>query len=196
VKHVHGFEGFAMDELWRELSGTRFTPAEAEGLTGVSTVLQRKWVQLHFSLMPTQHWQWEISPGGHRRFTWSGIQMLMFFRDVTRDLGARMANPEFTPAPNYETDGRNSTVLPNSHVFENDFRHYERGDMFLWRSLLEPEHAAFLTAPADAIPRLLRSGAAGRLYLYNLSSMQREISARARRQVHQHVPTAAIESER
>jgi hypothetical protein len=74
---------------WSDLQARRFTPADAERLAGESPLLQRKWVQLHFSRLSDSAWLWtDRLEGSRRQFTWAGIQMLAFFRDVTRDVGS------------------------------------------------------------------------------------------------------------
>ncbi len=162
---------------WESLLRLRFTPSEAEGLTGVSTSLQRKWIQLHFSSMLRSDWQWDVSSGGHRRFTWGGIQLLVFFGDVIRDLGATLGAQKFAHMK-HNADREYSDVLPQSHVFENDFRKYERGDLFLWRSLTESALPSFQTVLASAVPKILANEMGSRLYLYNLSAMQRDLVAK------------------
>jgi len=159
---------------------TRFTPAAAECLTGVSASLQRKWVQLHFSSMLVSDWQWEVSSGGHRRYTWGGIQLLVFFRDVIGDLGASFSAEEFVNVPPGSQRGC-SNVLPQSHVFENDFREYERGDLYLWRTLVEGSSPSFQTVLASAVHNILADAVGSRLYLYNVSAMQRDLLAKCER---------------
>jgi hypothetical protein len=164
-----------MQTSWDLLMERRFTPAEAERLTGVSTTLQRKWVQLHFSSMPSSDWQWDVSAGGHRRFTWAGIQMLAFFRDVTGDLGSSFRAQQIGPMADYPGFRPSSPTLPHSHVFGVDFRDYEHGDMFLWTSFGPVALPVFLTGTIVGIERYLKGGNASRLYLFNVSAMQRQL---------------------
>jgi hypothetical protein len=168
------------DEDWAGLTAKRFSPAKAELLTGVSTSLQRKWVQLHFSSLPEENWQWEVSVGGQRRFTWGGIQMLAFFRDVIKDLGSGVAAGSTVHA----SEGEKATDNPglyNSHLFEVDLRDRKEGDLYLYRSLImgAPDH--FITASTDGLRGLLTTRWASRLYLYNVSAMQRDLTELCRR---------------
>ena len=168
------------DEDWAGLTAKRFSPAKAELLTGVSTSLQRKWVQLHFSSLPEKNWQWEVSVGGQRRFTWAGIQMLAFFRDVTKDLGTGVAAGSTVHASECEK-ATDNPVLYNSHLFQVDLRDREEGDLYLYRSLMmgAPDH--FTSASTDGVGGLLTTRWASRLYLYNVSAMQRDLAELCRR---------------
>lgn len=169
-----------VDEDWAELTARRYSPAKAQLLTGVSTSLQRKWVQLHFSSLPEENWQWEVSVGGQRRFSWGGIQMLAFFRDVIKDLGTGVAAGSTV----YASEGEQATDIPvlyNSHLFEVDLRNREEGDLYLCRSLMmgAPDH--FITVSTNGVRELLTTKWASRLYLYNVSAMQRDLAELCRR---------------
>lgn len=172
-----------MDD-WGALLARRFSPAEAEHLSGVSTTLQRKWIQLHFGDASDTAWLWngKVEGGGHRRFTWAGVQMLAFVRDITRDIGSARAEQRFMPlhlqGPE-DTHEHLAPVLYRSDIFEVDFRAYGRGDLFLVRSLADGGPGHFLTAVQPGVSRFLSGEWGARAYIYNLSALQRELAARA-----------------
>jgi hypothetical protein len=72
-------------------------------------------------------------------------------------------------------------VLYNSHLFEVDLRCRKEGDLYLCRSLKKgaPDH--FSTASTNGVHGLLTTEWASRLYLYNVSAMQRELAELYRR---------------
>jgi hypothetical protein len=171
-----------MDD-WGALLERRFSPAEAERLSGVSTTLQRKWIQLHFGDASDTAWLWKGKvEGGHRRFTWAGVQMLAFVRDITRDIGSDRAEQRFMPVHVQDPGNAHDHIAPvlyRSDFFEVDFRAYGKGDLFLVRSLADGGPRHFLTAVQGGVSRFLSSEWGARAYIYNLSALQRELAARA-----------------
>jgi hypothetical protein len=179
VENIYGVLALHSSD-WKALGENRFAPATAELLTGVSTSLQRKWFQLHFSSLPEENWQWEVSVGGQRRFTWGGIQMLAFFRDVTKDLGTGVA----VDSKVHVSAGEQATDIPalyGSHLFEVDHRCRKEGDLYLCRSLKKDAPDHFTIASTNGVHKLLTTEWASRLYLYNVSAMQRELAELYRR---------------
>jgi hypothetical protein len=110
------------------------------------------------------------------------VQMLAFVRDITRDIGSDRAEQRFIPlhvqGPG-ETQDAPTPVLYRSDIFEVDFRAYGRGDLFLVRSLADGAPRYFLTAVQPGVSRFLSGQWGARAYIYNLSALQRELSARA-----------------
>lgn len=166
-----------MDDDWALLGECRFTPAVVEQLIGVSTSLLRKWVQLHLNGVQEPGEWWTVSAGNHRRFTWSGVQFLLFFRDVTADLGARWGKGGFAEQPG-KGDWAD-TALIHSNVFRTDHRAREQGDLFISRSLMPNGPDWFFSASFTGLQRLLHADEGQRLYTYNLSAMQRDLAKRA-----------------
>lgn len=162
---------------WQDLRGSRFTPAEAETLTGVSTVLQRKWIQLHFASDASDDPLFDISSGGHRRFTFSGLQRLAFFRDVSGDLGTRFGLGPIAEMADQKGSrfSAEMTMLAHSDLFGADLRKREAGDLFIVRSLIDG-FDQFVTASAAGLAKLLVSEWGARLYIYNVSLMQRALA--------------------
>lgn len=146
----------------------------------MSTTLQRKWTQLHFGANGEANFHWDLSQGGHRRFTLSGLQRLAFFRDVSRDLGSRYGAGGVAKSGEHATGyfSEAMTMLTHSDFFGFDFRDQKKGDLFIYRSLVPGALELFATATVEGVGKLLRSEWGARLYIYNVSSMQRELAQR------------------
>ena len=159
----------------------RFAPADVERLTGVSGTLQRKWVQLHFASVsePSLLWTSE-GPRGHRRFTWAGVQMFEFLSTASDDLGRMHPESHFAAADKIlgEECTKEFEGVPPAHLFEVDFRQYDRGDEFLILSMTDGQPGRFLTASHAGVAKVLTSKWGARLYCYNVSAMQRALVSR------------------
>lgn len=163
---------------WDELGEMRFTPAQAQMITGVSRDLQRKWAQLHFGFDVHHNSHFDVSTGGHRRFTFSGIQRLAFFRDISGDIGTR-----FGVGPVREAAQRGARVfeeatvsVTHSDLFGVDVRDRGIGDLFIFCSLVEKPIGQFTTASAEGLAKILPTEWGARLYIYNVSLMQRTVA--------------------
>lgn len=164
---------------WLELLDRRFAPGDVERLTGVNTVLQRKWVQLHLRDAQAPGDWWDVS-SGRRQFTWSGVQFFQFFREITEDLGTRFGLSIIHSLDETAwVRDKPAAALIHSNIFGMDHRNREQGDLFIFRSLGGTASESFYSASAAGLRKVLANDAGNRLYTYNLSSMQRRLSERA-----------------
>lgn len=160
-----------MDDFWLQLGKRRYKPSEAEKITGVSTDLQRKWIERHFKddvADAFYHWRMHAEEG-HSRYTWAGVQALALFGEIMGDLGVDVARDALR---------RGSDAMTRLNDFEFDFRDRESGDLFLFYAFEQPDKG-FTTTTLKHIETVASPAWSSRIYLCNLSAMQRRLAERA-----------------
>lgn len=156
---------------WNELATSRYLkPAMVALLTGYPQPLQRKWAERHFDFRKVPA-LWNLPPlqndPADRWYSWIGVQMLALFGDVLTDLkdsAEARAALMIDPIPHL--------IRTPGDIFRHDFRRNgENNDLLIVRDLAREDYF-YGTCGA----KNLRIG--DRLYIYNLSALQRRLVKR------------------
>jgi hypothetical protein len=159
-----------VSDVWGRLLERRFKPSEVEAVTGVKQSRHRKWVERYLKDLSDAplHWR-QPAEGAHSRYTWEGVQMLALFGEVLDDVG-----PEIAVAALLEKKPQN---LSRSDMFTEDLRGRD-DDTYLFWSFDNPGRYVTTTS-IPGLARIARSEWGSRMYLYNLSALQRRLSDKA-----------------